>query len=161
MDRGLPKHALGHVVGYVTENLREAQLLRNRLVPIATYKRRTTTLSPHESEKVERIARVPVNQLVMQKMMINQAYDNMGLQGTQLLATLFDGITLLPIVIPPVILIVGVLQVAPTSLKATPYLLSLEYAVLAMPFAYRSLDAGLAAIDFTMSLVIAPFTERP
>jgi enoyl-CoA hydratase len=28
----------------------------------------------------------------MQKLMINQAYDNMGLQGTQLLATLFDGI---------------------------------------------------------------------
>ena len=26
-------------------------------------------------------------------MMINQAYDNMGLQGTQVLATLFDGIT--------------------------------------------------------------------
>ncbi len=40
----------------------------------------------------DRIAGVPVNQLVMQKMMINQAYDNMGLQGTQLLATLFDGI---------------------------------------------------------------------
>jgi enoyl-CoA hydratase len=41
----------------------------------------------------DRMAGVPVNQLVMQKMMINQAYDNMGLQGTQLLATLFDGIT--------------------------------------------------------------------
>jgi enoyl-CoA hydratase len=41
----------------------------------------------------DRIAGVPINQLVMQKMMINQAYDNMGLQGTQLLATLFDGIT--------------------------------------------------------------------
>jgi enoyl-CoA hydratase len=40
----------------------------------------------------DRIAGVPVNQLVMQKLMINQAYDNMGLQGTQLLATLFDGI---------------------------------------------------------------------
>src|SRR3954451_24981089 len=39
------------------------------------------------------IAGVPTNQLVMQKLMINQAYDNMGLQGTQLLATLFDGIT--------------------------------------------------------------------
>jgi enoyl-CoA hydratase len=25
--------------------------------------------------------------------MINQAYDNMGLHGTQILATLFDGIT--------------------------------------------------------------------
>ena len=41
----------------------------------------------------DRIAGVPVNQLVMQKLMINQAYDNMGLQGTQILATVFDGIT--------------------------------------------------------------------
>jgi hypothetical protein len=29
----------------------------------------------------DRIAGVPVNQLVMQKLMINQAYDNMGLHG--------------------------------------------------------------------------------
>jgi enoyl-CoA hydratase len=41
----------------------------------------------------DRIAGVPINQLVMQKLMINQAYDNMGLAGTQILATLFDGIT--------------------------------------------------------------------
>jgi enoyl-CoA hydratase len=41
----------------------------------------------------DRIAGVPVNQLIMQKLMINQAYDNMGLSGTQILATLFDGIT--------------------------------------------------------------------
>ena len=41
----------------------------------------------------DRIAGVPINQLVMQKLMINQALDNMGLQGTQLLATLFDGVT--------------------------------------------------------------------
>jgi enoyl-CoA hydratase len=41
----------------------------------------------------DRMASVPINQLVMQKLMINQAYDNMGLQGTQVLATLFDGIT--------------------------------------------------------------------
>ena len=44
-------------------------------------------------ELADRMAGVPVNQLVMQKLMINQAYDNMGLQGTQILATLFDGIT--------------------------------------------------------------------
>ena len=31
----------------------------------------------------DRMAGVPINQLVMQKLMINQAYDNMGLQGTQ------------------------------------------------------------------------------
>jgi enoyl-CoA hydratase len=40
----------------------------------------------------DRIAGVPTNQLVMQKLMVNQALDNMGLAGTQLLATLFDGI---------------------------------------------------------------------
>ncbi|HEX3793202.1 MAG TPA: ABC transporter permease subunit [Acidimicrobiales bacterium] len=65
------------------------------------------------------------------------------------LRRLFDGITIIPIVIPPVVLIVGVLQVAPTFLKGTPYLLGLEYAVLAMPFVYRSLDAGLRSIDLT------------
>jgi enoyl-CoA hydratase len=41
----------------------------------------------------DRMAGVPINQLVMQKMMINQALDNMGLQSTQTIATLFDGIT--------------------------------------------------------------------
>jgi len=41
----------------------------------------------------ERMASVPINQLAMQKMMINQALDNMGLASTQTLATLFDGIT--------------------------------------------------------------------
>jgi enoyl-CoA hydratase len=44
-------------------------------------------------ELADRIAGVPINQLVMQKLMINQAFDNMGLAGTQILATLFDGIT--------------------------------------------------------------------
>ena len=41
----------------------------------------------------ERMAGVPKNQLMMQKLMINQAYENMGLANTQLIATLFDGIT--------------------------------------------------------------------
>ncbi len=40
----------------------------------------------------QRIAGVPQNQLAMQKMMVNQAYENMGLATTQMLATLFDGI---------------------------------------------------------------------
>jgi putative spermidine/putrescine transport system permease protein len=63
------------------------------------------------------------------------------------LRRLMEGITILPIVIPPVVLIVGVLQVAPGFLKSTPYLLALLYVVLAMPFAYRSFDAGLRALD--------------
>ena len=41
----------------------------------------------------ERIAGVPQNQLMMQKLMINQALENMGLRNTQMIATLFDGIT--------------------------------------------------------------------
>lgn len=39
-----------------------------------------------------RMASVPISQLAMQKLMVNQALDNMGLQSTQTLATLFDGI---------------------------------------------------------------------
>jgi enoyl-CoA hydratase len=42
---------------------------------------------------VDRIAGVPQNQLMMQKLAINQAVDAMGLEQTQMFATLFDGIT--------------------------------------------------------------------
>lgn len=41
----------------------------------------------------QRMAGVPKNQLMMQKLMVNQAYENMGLENTQMFATLFDGIT--------------------------------------------------------------------
>lgn len=41
----------------------------------------------------ERMATVPVNQLMLQKMVINQAIEAMGLANTQRLATLMDGIT--------------------------------------------------------------------
>jgi putative spermidine/putrescine transport system permease protein len=60
-----------------------------------------------------------------------------------------DSITILPIVIPPVVLIIGVLKVTKVTpaLQSSPYLLSLEYVILAMPFAYRSIDAGLRALD--------------
>lgn len=60
---------------------------------------------------------------------------------------LLESITILPIVIPPVVLILGVLDVSPANLKGTPYLLALVYVVLAMPFAYRTLEAGLRALD--------------
>jgi enoyl-CoA hydratase len=39
----------------------------------------------------QRMAGVPKNQLMMQKLLINQAYENMGLATTQMLATLLDG----------------------------------------------------------------------
>lgn len=41
----------------------------------------------------ERMATVPVNQLMMQKMVVNQALEAMGLFNTQRLATILDGIT--------------------------------------------------------------------
>jgi enoyl-CoA hydratase len=40
-----------------------------------------------------RMASVPQNQLMMQKLMVNQALTNMGLHTTQMIATVFDGIT--------------------------------------------------------------------
>ncbi len=40
-----------------------------------------------------RMAGIPRNQLMTQKLMINQAYENVGLATTQMIATLFDGIT--------------------------------------------------------------------
>ena len=49
------------------------------------------------SERVEACARrfehIPANQLALNKLLINQAFENMGLRTTQLLGTLFDGIT--------------------------------------------------------------------
>jgi enoyl-CoA hydratase len=41
----------------------------------------------------DRIAGVPKNQLMMLKLVINQAIDAMGLEQTQMFATVFDGIT--------------------------------------------------------------------
>jgi enoyl-CoA hydratase len=40
-----------------------------------------------------RIARMPINQLVMMKLLINQTVHAAGLQPTQILGTVFDGIT--------------------------------------------------------------------
>jgi enoyl-CoA hydratase len=43
------------------------------------------------NQLANRIKGVPKNQLMMMKMMVNQAYENMGLATTQTIATLFDG----------------------------------------------------------------------
>jgi enoyl-CoA hydratase len=49
------------------------------------------------SERVETHARrfrhIPANQLALNKLLINQAYENMGLRTSQLLGTFFDGVT--------------------------------------------------------------------
>jgi enoyl-CoA hydratase len=41
---------------------------------------------------LERIARMPVNQLIMMKLLLNQTVAAAGLQATQILGTVFDGI---------------------------------------------------------------------
>lgn len=63
---------------------------------------------------------------------------------------LVEVLTVLPYVVPPIALVVGV---AGTFRPRAPWFLSSElslipfYAVLAMPFTYRALDAGIRAID--------------
>ncbi len=44
-------------------------------------------------QMAHRLTNVPINQLTIQKMVINQAIAQMGLMQTQLLATLFEGIS--------------------------------------------------------------------
>ena len=41
----------------------------------------------------QRFQHIPANQLALNKLLINQAFENMGLRTTQLLGTLFDGVT--------------------------------------------------------------------
>jgi len=47
----------------------------------------------HEAEAMaQKLATIPLNQLVMSKLLVNQAYENMGLRTSQMLGTVFDGI---------------------------------------------------------------------
>jgi putative spermidine/putrescine transport system permease protein len=99
--------------------------------------------------------------ITMLLMIPTTVYVHLRLPG---LRRLLETITILPIVIPPVVLIVGVLQVMPLALRSSVWLLAIEYVVLAMPFAYRALDAGLRSIDVKTlteasgSLGAGPFT---
>ena len=59
--------------------------LASKSVPLAE-------LSPTVDELAQKLATIPLNQLVMSKMLVNQAYENMGLRTTQMLGTICDGI---------------------------------------------------------------------
>jgi enoyl-CoA hydratase len=50
-------------------------------------------LDPRTEELVARISRTPVNQLQMMKLLVNQQTLSQGLPATQVLGTVFDGIT--------------------------------------------------------------------
>ena len=43
-------------------------------------------------ELAEKLTKIPLTQLIAMKLVVNQAYDNMGLQGTQTLGPILDGI---------------------------------------------------------------------
>jgi putative toxin-antitoxin system antitoxin component (TIGR02293 family) len=58
IERGLPKETLRHVAARLFPDAAEQRALMYRIVPEATYKRRRDRLSPAESEKTERLARV-------------------------------------------------------------------------------------------------------
>ncbi|GAA0618542.1 ABC transporter permease subunit [Kutzneria viridogrisea] len=68
------------------------------------------------------------------------------------LRRLVESICVLPLVIPAVVLANGVLVAFkgfPNWITGTPVILALEYVVLALPFTFRTLDSGLAAIPLT------------
>lgn len=61
-----------------------------------------------------------------------------------------EAISVLPLVIPAVVLVTGVLttfSAAPNLIKGTPAILALEYVILALPFTYRAIDVGVSAVD--------------
>lgn len=49
-------------------------------------------LLEHATALAERMARVPINQLVMLKLLCNQTAENMGISSTRTLGVLFDGV---------------------------------------------------------------------
>ena len=60
-----------------------------------------------------------------------------------------EGICLLPMAIPAVVIangIIGAFKSWPQAITGSSWILILEYVILALPFTYRSLDAGLSAI---------------
>jgi putative toxin-antitoxin system antitoxin component (TIGR02293 family) len=58
VEAGLPKQALARTVAYAVTDPGEARRVSERLVPPATLRRRGASLSPAESERVARLARV-------------------------------------------------------------------------------------------------------
>ena len=50
-------------------------------------------LAARVEEEAQRFKHIPANQLALNKMLINQAFENMGLRTSQMLGTIFDGMT--------------------------------------------------------------------
>lgn len=68
------------------------------------------------------------------------------------LRRLVEGICILPMAVPAVVVangIVGAFRSWPNAITASSWILVLEYVILALPFTFRTLDAGLAAIPLS------------
>lgn len=66
------------------------------------------------------------------------------------LRPILDFVSILPFVVPPIVLAVGLLKLyqgAPQWFVGTPLILLCGYIVIALPYVYRSVDAGMEAID--------------
>jgi putative spermidine/putrescine transport system permease protein len=65
------------------------------------------------------------------------------------LRPIIDFLAILPFVVPPIVLAVGVEQLFHpfTWLTSGPQILVFVYVILVLPFTYRSLDAGMRSID--------------
>jgi putative spermidine/putrescine transport system permease protein len=66
------------------------------------------------------------------------------------LQPVMDFISILPFVVPPIVLVVGLLALyreAPQWFVATPMILLCGYVIHALPYVYRSVDTGMQAIN--------------
>jgi putative spermidine/putrescine transport system permease protein len=64
--------------------------------------------------------------------------------------TVLDAVSLLPLGIPAIVIVVGTLGVytsAPAWFVNSPMILALLYVILALPYSYRAIDAGVRSID--------------
>jgi len=76
-------------------------LLTGRAIDAETAYRIGLVSSVHDPEdltaaveaEARRFRHIPANQLALNKLLINQAYENMGLRTSQMLGTFFDGVT--------------------------------------------------------------------
>jgi enoyl-CoA hydratase len=50
-------------------------------------------LAEEVEAEARRFASIPAKQLALNKMLINQAYENTGLRASKMLGTLFDGVS--------------------------------------------------------------------
>jgi len=62
-------------------------------IGLVSYVEEPEKLSAMVEAEARRFRHIPANQLALNKLLVNQAFENMGLRTTQMLGTFFDGVT--------------------------------------------------------------------